>query len=401
MGGMFYGCESLTSLDLSNFNTTKVENMSWMFCGCKSLTSLDLSNFNTAKVEDISWMFVDCESLRTIIVGDRWIINSSTNTYNMFYECKQLIGGKGTTYNSDYTDGTYALIDGGPENPGYLTEVPEFNTITYLIDGEVYKTLTLSPGEMITPEPEPTKEGYTFSGWSEIPETMPDHYVIVTGHFEKVYDVASAVMLTNIIIGKAMASDDDLRIYDLNHDNELNIGDMILVIKKILNSMNASLARTTRAADAFVDLSRFTAVQFTVSVPEGGSISDIGLIGNNQNTHKVAWQQIDESNYAVVVYSNTNQMFSPENGCIMEIALSDGNRTDITTGNVILATPQGERVWLNSLPAYTTTGIEGLTKVEYYDVYDMNGRMVRKECRSINGLASGVYIINGKKMVIK
>ncbi len=38
-------------------------------------------------------------------------------------------------------------------------------------------------GETITPEVEPTKEGYTFSGWSEIPETMPDHDVTITGSF--------------------------------------------------------------------------------------------------------------------------------------------------------------------------------------------------------------------------
>ena len=31
---MFYGCESLTNLDLSNFNTQNVENMSHMFDGC-------------------------------------------------------------------------------------------------------------------------------------------------------------------------------------------------------------------------------------------------------------------------------------------------------------------------------------------------------------------------------
>ena len=48
---MFNGCESLTSLDLSNFNTSSVENMENMFNGCKSLTSLDLSNFNTSLVE--------------------------------------------------------------------------------------------------------------------------------------------------------------------------------------------------------------------------------------------------------------------------------------------------------------------------------------------------------------
>ena len=51
MDNMFNGCESLTSLDLSNFNTSSVENMENMFNGCKSLTSLDLSNFNTSLVE--------------------------------------------------------------------------------------------------------------------------------------------------------------------------------------------------------------------------------------------------------------------------------------------------------------------------------------------------------------
>ena len=56
-------------------------------------------------------------------------------------------------------------------------------TLEYIVDGEVYKTITLEFGAAITPEAEPTKEGYTFSGWSEIPETMPAHDVTVTGEF--------------------------------------------------------------------------------------------------------------------------------------------------------------------------------------------------------------------------
>jgi hypothetical protein len=56
-------------------------------------------------------------------------------------------------------------------------------TLTYMVDGEVYKTYTVEYGTAITPEEEPTKEGYTFSGWSEIPETMPAHDVTVTGTF--------------------------------------------------------------------------------------------------------------------------------------------------------------------------------------------------------------------------
>ena len=38
---------SLTSLNLSNFNTYNVKDMSYMFNECSSLISLNLSNFNT------------------------------------------------------------------------------------------------------------------------------------------------------------------------------------------------------------------------------------------------------------------------------------------------------------------------------------------------------------------
>ena len=56
-------------------------------------------------------------------------------------------------------------------------------TLIYKVDGEVYKTVSIEYGATITPEPAPTKEGYTFSGWSEIPETMPAHDFEVTGTF--------------------------------------------------------------------------------------------------------------------------------------------------------------------------------------------------------------------------
>ena len=54
---------------------------------------------------------------------------------------------------------------------------------TYMVDDAIYKTVKYEEGDKITPEPEPTKEGYTFSGWSEIPATMPANDVTVTGTF--------------------------------------------------------------------------------------------------------------------------------------------------------------------------------------------------------------------------
>ena len=56
-------------------------------------------------------------------------------------------------------------------------------TLTYIVDNEVFKTFEIEAGKDITPEPAPTKEGYTFSGWSKIPEVMPAHNVTVTGTF--------------------------------------------------------------------------------------------------------------------------------------------------------------------------------------------------------------------------
>ena len=62
-------------------------------------------------------------------------------------------------------------------------QVSKFFTLLYKVDGVDYKSYQVEYGASITAEPAPTKEGYTFSGWSEIPETMPAHDVTVTGTF--------------------------------------------------------------------------------------------------------------------------------------------------------------------------------------------------------------------------
>ena len=65
---MILGCESLTNLNLSNFNTQNVTSMFRMFEGCKSLTSLNLSNFNTQNFIDMARMFKGCKSLKNGIL---------------------------------------------------------------------------------------------------------------------------------------------------------------------------------------------------------------------------------------------------------------------------------------------------------------------------------------------
>ncbi len=65
--------------------------------------------------------------------------------------------------------------------------------LTYMVDGTEYKSSEIEYGAKITPEIEPTKEGYTFSGWSTIPETMPSEDVVITGTFEQITETVGNV----------------------------------------------------------------------------------------------------------------------------------------------------------------------------------------------------------------
>ena len=123
MSSVFHGCSGLTSLDVSGWNTANVTNMSSMFNGCSGLTSLDLSGFNTAKVGYMSYMFKGCSNLATIYAGTGWSTVSVTSDTEMFAGCTALVGGMGTSWRQSHIDKTYARIDKGTSERGYLTGV--------------------------------------------------------------------------------------------------------------------------------------------------------------------------------------------------------------------------------------------------------------------------------------
>ena len=64
-----------------------------------------------------------------------------------------------------------------------ITETDTKFKLTYMLDGAEYKTYEIQATEVITPEPDPYKEHYIFSGWSEIPYLMPAQDVTITGCF--------------------------------------------------------------------------------------------------------------------------------------------------------------------------------------------------------------------------
>ena len=85
----FRHCRNVTSINLSNFNTSGATRMDSMFNGCSSLTSLDLSGFNTSAVYDMNNMFLNCSRLTSLNLSGFNIMNSEMSY--MFQNCTNLI----------------------------------------------------------------------------------------------------------------------------------------------------------------------------------------------------------------------------------------------------------------------------------------------------------------------
>ena len=64
MDGMFQYCKELEYLDLSNFNTSNVTGMKLMFNKCHKLKEIKgLDNFNTKNVKIMAGIFSECNEL--------------------------------------------------------------------------------------------------------------------------------------------------------------------------------------------------------------------------------------------------------------------------------------------------------------------------------------------------
>lgn len=168
----FSGCDGLTYITIPNNVTSIGDNA---FKDCSGLTSLTLPN----NLTDIGGgAFSECSGLRFVIALAETPLVPPSLYNNSFsnYEIPLYVP-KGCVEIYKATEPWSNFKEVLPIEEGILY------TLTYMVDGEVYKTYQMREGEAITPEAEPTKDGYTFSGWSDIPPQMPAYDVTVTGTF--------------------------------------------------------------------------------------------------------------------------------------------------------------------------------------------------------------------------
>lgn len=129
---MFSGCSALLSLDVRNFNTANVTDMSYMFRSCVALTSLYLTNFNTEKVTYMKSMFSGCQALTTIYASSKFVTTQVSDSRFMFFNCEKLKGEEVCT-NDKATDKTYAKIEGGYFSGGIPRVKYADGTLTFFL----------------------------------------------------------------------------------------------------------------------------------------------------------------------------------------------------------------------------------------------------------------------------
>ena len=103
--------------------------------------------------------------------------------------------------------------------------VNTYNVI-YKVDSEEYKVIPVVYGSAITLIDEPAKEGHTFSGWSEVPATMPAEDVVIEGSFTvNIYNVfyyvgRELVHTDEVAYGEAIP----VYVYEPVEDSEVFVG---------------------------------------------------------------------------------------------------------------------------------------------------------------------------------
>ena len=303
-----------------------------------------------AKDVTVSGTFTINKYLVTFKIGDEVIASDSLEygaaivapeapekegyTFNGWGDVVSTVPASDLTYEGSYTVNSYLL--------------------TYTVDGEVVEVDSVVYGTAITAIAEPTKEGYTFSGWNEVPATMPAKDVIVSGIF-----TINKYLVTFKIGDEVIASD------------SLEYGAAIVAPEapeKEGYTFNGwgEVAETVPADDVTYE----------------GAYS--------VNTYKVYYYVGEELVHtAEVAYGDTIPEYVYE--------LTEEGYTFLGwIGDTYETMPAHDVIYMANID----NGIEQLAiDKSQLTIYDLSGRKLNVD--DIKDLAKGVYIVNGIKVMIK
>ena len=322
-------------------------------------------------------------------------------TFSGWSELPQTMPAKDVVVTGDFTINSYLL--------------------TYKVDGDTVKSDSIVYASALTLIDEPTKEGYTFSGWSELPQTMPAKDVVVTGTF-----TINSYLLTYKVDGDTVKSDSIVYASALTLIDEptkegytfsgwselpetMPAQDVVVTGTFTINSYVV-----TFKADGKVIKSETLTYGTAITAPEDPTKEGYTFVGWNPEVDAtvpakdVTYEAVYQVNvYAVIYMVNGKEwardsvaygetivlkQYTPAEGETFNSWTSDQEYTTMPAHDVVYT-------------ANITTGIWGMmANREFVDVYNLQGgvvarRMPMKDLKK--RLSRGVYIIEGRKVAIK
>lgn len=240
---------------------------------------------------------------------------------------------------------------------------------------------------------------------------------------------ADVTALYDILLGN---STQFIETADVNGDGEITASDITCVYNILLGTDNApGRNKKTRdshdclTADAFVieagkthemkvdmnNTAQFAAMQLDITMPYGLTIDNVRTTSRASNMI-MGFNEIEPGKWRILIHSATTT--NGHEGTLLNIIVKadesfTGNET-ITIGNIIAVEPSELVHEINDLDVEvgTTTGVKDInvdnTDNGPVDVYNTNGQLIRHNVEreeATNGLPSGIYIVGGKKVIVK
>lgn len=257
----------------------------------------------------------------------------------------------------------------------------------------------------------PANGGYPVLRWqAETPE--PE---VTKGDMngDGTFSITDVVLIIDVIAG-FITDESRMAVADVNNDGSITITDCVATIDLIAAQVTSPQYAILKARAASSNTDRisallqdglmtialdnekqYTAFQMIVNMPDGMTLGRISMDKTRGTDHHIAVRNLNRGQYLITGFSAYNEELNGNCGNLFSVSTNGQANGDIIISNVEFVTTEAETcrlkdIYINSTP----TGISAIVSQQTDIIYDLQGRRITTPVK-------GIYIVKGKKTIIK
>jgi len=279
---------------------------------------------------------------------------------------------------------------------------------------DVFRTTFIEDARLYVPVG--SKSRYeTANVWKEFKEMLeyPNCDVNADGYA----DMLDVVDIVKYVVGTPYESFDEY-LADFDDDQYITVADAVLLTQKIANGVAEPNIQANGIAFDGLDIEEqvtltkdinnvvsfglessvpYTAFQFDLILP-GVDELELARLSARKNGHSLVWNKVGTDTYRFAAYSLNSNVFADVRGALVNIKGGNPDCDEIVARNILFITADGQIHRFGQVEAAMPTGIaEVIGEAQSADddaCYTLSGVRVERP-------GKGVYIVNGKKVIIK